>query len=398
MPPLKLLLRGRDGVSLLNGPSGAKGLDDKAASSSFGADSEFPASPCVLSEFSKCGRYLAQTLPGVGIEIRRTDGSAGSVKIADLEGSRVQRLAWSPRSTFLVTWHPFVALEDGADVSKVGNLRVYDVSTGDFIKAFSLKKITSNGWPYIQWSADESLAMQMVTNEIHVFDGKNIGGPFIGKIASPGITAMAVSPSPALPIKVAMFTPEAKGRPGNVRISQFPPLASASASKSFFEAQDVTLDWAPDGSAVLISTSTDVDATGASYYGSTGLYLLHADGSFDASVALQKGPISDAKWSPSGKHFVVISGSMPAEAVLFDGKAKPLFSFGAAHRSVVSFSPHGRFLCLAGFGNLAGDMDFWDTNKNKKIGSSNAHCAVTYGWSPDSRFFMTATCAPRSTL
>jgi len=71
---------------------------------------------------------------------------------------------------------------------------------------------------------------------------------------------------------------------------------------------------------------------------------------------LKEGPVSDAKWSPTSRGFVVICGTMPAMATLYDIKAKPVFNFGCAHRSVVSWSPHGRFLCLAGFGNLAGDM------------------------------------------
>ena len=50
---------------------------------------------------------------------------------------------------------------------------------------------------------------------------------------------------------------------------------------------------------------------------------------------------------------------------------------------------------LVGLGNLAGEMDFWDVNRKKVMGSTTSHCAVAYGWSPDSRWFMTATCAPR---
>lgn len=268
-----------------------------------------------------------------------------------------------------------------------------------------------------------------MTNEVRVFDGLNLEGGFIGKVQVPDIAAMSISPDVALPIKIAVFVPEAKGRPATVKIVQFPQIATAIASKTFFDAQNVQFEWSPNGAAVLVKTSTgrpilaqcttplsflplcllpalpapfldtnipDVDSTGASYYGSTGLYLLHANGKYEAGVATQKeGPISDAKWSPASKGFVVIAGTMPAQATLFDMQAKPVFNFGCAHRSAVSWSPHGRFLCLAGFGNLAGDMDFWDMNKQKKMGSSNSHCAVTHGWSPCSRFFMTATCAPR---
>ncbi|CAN0252943.1 unnamed protein product, partial [Ectocarpus sp. 13 AM-2016] len=76
-------------------------------------------------------------------------------------------------------------------------------------------------------------------------------------------------------------------------------------------------------------------------------------------------------------------------------QGEPTFEFGSAHRNTISWSPHGRFLLLAGLGNLAGEMDFWDVNRKKVMGSTSSHCAVAYGWSPDSRWFLTATCAPR---
>ena len=89
---------------------------------------------------------------------------------------------------------------------------------------------------------------------------------------------------------------------------------------------------------------------------------------------------------------------MPSHCTFYDGKGTPIYEFGAAHRNTISWAPHGRFLCLAGFGNLAGEMDFYDTNKKThmiKMGSNSAHCTIKFGWSPDSRYFMTSTLAPR---
>ena len=48
------------------------------------------------------------------------------------------------------------------------------------------------------------------------------------------------------------------------------------------------MDWSPNGEAVLVKTHTDVDATGASYYGSTGLYILPASGGYEGEVVVQK--------------------------------------------------------------------------------------------------------------
>ena len=86
---------------------------------------------------------------------------------------------------------------------------------------------------------------------------------------------------------------------------------------------------------------------------------------------------------------------VPEYAVSSHTQGEPTFEFCSAHRNTISWSPHGRFLLLAGLGNLAGEMDFWDVNRKKIMGSTSSHCAVAFGWSPDSRWFMTATCAPR---
>ena len=106
---------------------------------------------------------------------------------------------------------------------------------------------------------------------------------------------------------------------------------------------------------------------------------------------------------------------------LFNLKAEPVMSFGSARQHHFVVAPR-RFVVLAGFGNLSGGMDFWDRNKKKKLGSTNttrceirsniratltvrppsrprpprpASPAVAYGWAPDSRYFVTATLAPR---
>jgi hypothetical protein len=89
--------------------------------------------------------------------------------------------------------------------------------------------------------------------------------------------------------------------------------------------------------------------------------------------------------------FVVAAGKMPCNVTLYNTKAENVHEFGAAHRNVISWSPHGRFLVVAGFGNLAGEMDFYDTLRLRKIGTNTAHCSVTYGWSPCSRYARTHT-------
>jgi translation initiation factor 2A len=82
----------------------------------------------------------------------------------------------------------------------------------------------------------------------------------------------------------------------------------------------VRLLWNSTGSALLAETASDTDASNQSYYGETKLHFLAADGSAEGLVALKEGPVHDVQWSPSGQHFMVIAGFMPAKTILFDAK------------------------------------------------------------------------------
>lgn len=102
-----------------------------------------------------------------------------------------------------------------------------------------------------------------------------------------------------------------------------------------------------------------------------------------------KGPVHDFKWSYDNEHFCVVSGYMPAHSVLFNKIGEPVFEFGAHHRSSIYFSNLNRFLILAGFGNLNGDIDIWDLKDKKKVGTCKSLSAYNCIWSDDGRKFMT---------
>ena len=217
------------------------------------------------------------------------------------------------------------------------------------------------------------------------------------------------------------FVPNSKDRPARVSLHKYPSKVPPNAttypsllSKSLYQADDVTVHWSPKGDAALTALQTSVDTSGESYYGSTTLFLLDEAASDVVSVPLPNnstGPVLDVAWMPNPTKppcFAVISGRMPAMASLHHGStAEPLFLFGNAHRNTIAWSEHGRFVCLAGFGNLAGGMTFWDRNKQKPIPQYDAEtgvpiqpevkasCTVGYGWSADSRMFVVSTTSPR---
>lgn len=101
-------------------------------------------------------------------------------------------------------------------------------------------------------------------------------------------------------------------------------------------------------------------------------------------------------WSPNSKEFGVVYGYMPAKTTIFNVRAVPQHSFNLGPRNTILFSPHGRFVIVAGFGNLAGQMDIYDLEKNyAKVCTIEASNASVCEWSPDGQHILTATTSPR---
>lgn len=55
--------------------------------------------------------------------------------------------------------------------------------------------------------------------------------------------------------------------------------------------------------------------------------------------ASQEGPVHDVQWSPSGDHFVTVSGYMPAKTSLFSSKCRLLYDLGPGPYNMVRWNP-----------------------------------------------------------
>ena len=401
-PPLKILVRERNGMAVYHGPPSVTpegGLPAPAACVSVdtaNALSAIPLPPRLAPVFSPDGSVVCLVRSeGQPIHLYRTDSGAAVAEIPCLDALLVY---FSPRGSYLVTFsRPTKGREDG---TIEGNLRIWDASSGQLLSTHASKPQKRDS---LQWTSDEGLCCKLVTNEVQVYPGRLEGDvAMLGRVRHPGATQFRLCPAPtAAGCTVCIFQAESSGNPARAALYYFNSSDGSSApgpSRTMFSASECHMHWNLPGSALLVHTHSDVDKSNTSYYGATGLFLLttSALGELTDKVAQSKdGPIHDVQWSPLGDRFILAAGSMPSQCTMYDSRAQVVYEFGAAHRNTVSWSPHGRFLCLAGFGNLAGEMDFYDMSKLKKIGSNTAHCSVSYGWSPDSRYFLTATLAPR---
>lgn len=325
--------------------------------------------------------------------------------VCEVNGIKGAALALSPLGTYLVVWTRFVK-------GKGPNMIVYDATSGKETARIFERSFSRQNWPSLRWNKDETVAAKCVTNQVQFFDGH----PFTGKTRSaihvPGVSAFAMSDS--TPMRVATFTPERKGTSASVAVYLYPDAATPAPSssdvstgekkrkpkpinaKSFFKAQDATMSFSKSGSYVICRTSTDIDRSGGSYYGAIFAYLLSCRGrGVEDSCALPE-HCQTVAWSTVDDEFVAVTGKMPSTAALYNFRGNKVQDLGRVARNTVSWSPHGRFFCVAGFGSLQGSMDFYDRTTMKKIGETTAGSPPTWwGWSHDSRCFLTATLFPR---
>ena len=331
--------------------------------------------------------------------------------------AKVQMFHQSPSGAYLLTWERWYE-------HATQNLKLWNANTGTLIASFTQRALKREGWPYLQWTANEEYAFLLTTNEVRVFTAAAFADDevrYTDKLRIAGISSLSVPATASADniqkYRFTSFCPGTKDKPARAGLHQYTPgdeqASKAPAypsllSKSLFQAEEMKVHWSPVGDAALITMQTSVDASGESYYGSSQLFLLSATATDVTAVPLpQEGPVHDVQWMPNPDKppcFVLVAGKMPAMASLHHGQScKPVFLFGNAHRNTIDWAPHGRFVLLAGFGNLAGGMNFWDRNKMKLIphyapntGSNlRSEAVVGHGWSPDSRLFCVSTTTPR---
>ena len=378
-------IRDQHGTSMRTGPTPG----DKTYALPAVADSFSIANARMDVEYSSTGDF-ALAIDSENGAVNVYDASTGKA-MCSLPTRGAGAASFSPSGAYVQTWEKLTEELQNSG----GNLRVWNAQTGEFLAGFSQKAFSKDAWPYVKWSSDEVIACLQITNGIHLYNGKDIGKGVISKIAQEKLKSFSISPGSA-PYRIATFAPEIKDQPAVMKLFSYPNLTEPVATKKMFRASDAEFLWSPTGSAVLIRTSTDVDASGGSYYGESKLTFISSDGKNEGIVALSKdGPVHDIAWSPSGKEFVVVYGFMPAKATLFDFKCNAVFDYGTGSRNTVSWAPHGRFMLLGGFGNISGHLELWDNNKKKQLCTTRVPDSTNWSWSPCSRFLLFATLFPR---
>jgi len=354
---------------------------------------------CRCALYSGNGQVFAYTQPS---EVVILDTSSQAQLYHRIEIPDVFDLSFSPKGTYLCLWcKPVLLNKENGTWNK--NLKIFNIKSKAIIAEWSAKH--QNGWKP-QFTSEETLLSRGVNNrEIQFFEVVadsdseiNMNQPsFKYKLEDAKGTFQNFQISPGKNPSVAVFVPEKSGKPASVLIYNIPNFNQPVCFKNFFKAERCSLKWNSLGTALLALASTDHDTSNKSYYGETNLYLLGIAGSYNSRIDLTKeGPIHDITWSPTAREFAVSYGYMPSETTFFDARGNAIHSLPTASRNTILYSPHAKFVLVAGFGNLQGTVDVYDRqNKFSKVVSFEASNTSVCEWSPCGRYILTATTSPR---
>eukprot|EP00747_Dinoflagellata_sp_TGD_P163880 gnl/TRDRNA2_/TRDRNA2_183071_c0_seq1.p1 gnl/TRDRNA2_/TRDRNA2_183071_c0~~gnl/TRDRNA2_/TRDRNA2_183071_c0_seq1.p1 ORF type:complete len:643 (+),score=146.74 gnl/TRDRNA2_/TRDRNA2_183071_c0_seq1:118-2046(+) len=288
------------------------------------------------------------------------------------------------------------------------NVHVWGVTgknAGNKLHSLCLKQYTSGSLPceMIQWTVNDTTCLELVPGRgVKIWDGDLSSKDEDAKevmIAEKNCAHFAISPVETKgACYVACSVPEINNRVAKVSVYHLSDPNKATINVDLpAKVKDTKLLWNAEGSIVLALATSDVDETGSSYFGSSSLYWIRADGKGQMQIyGAADGLVQDLAWAPTTNEFMVIVGMLPATVALHDGKTgKQTSKLGESRRNTIKWNKFGRFVTVGGFGALPGDLDIFDRSCQETVSSFRAPIAVDTAWGPDGRHFLTCTVAPR---
>lgn len=109
-----------------------------------------------------------------------------------------------------------------------------------------------------------------------------------------------------------------------------------------------------------------------------------------SEIVTYNGVLHNVSINELTQQLIVISGKMPAHAVLYDSFAKPTRILCHDFKNKGYFSPDFQYYSIAAFGNLNGQIQIWRMKDMKLVGQCTSSFSSFFKWSPDGKYFLTA--------
>lgn len=341
----------------------------------------------LVAFYTKSGIQSTE-FPDKFVQICLFDAQNGTTKqIQQLQFPNILNVMFSPKGTFFAV---ILRRNSVTEEQKIPLVQVYQTG-GGLVRSFdyAVSKV-----PELFWSEDETVFACSYSNGVRFYKTKPDGTIEESQVELQNLLACAFASVPGS-IRFAVVHNDKSSEAKKMKIFDYSNLTKPIAYRPVMVGESFTIKISPSGkSAIAVGLKNQSDET---YFGESFAYYLNVQG--QQKLPLKKnGPIHYIEYSNSGDRFVTIAGHVPPSVAVHYEKLGTNFEIGQFSLNSARFSCSSNLVAFGGFGNFAGQIKVFDTQKRTTVSNGEALYTSEWGWSPCGRLFLTAVLYPKMTV
>lgn len=293
---------------------------------------------------------------------------------------QVKLIDFSPNETYLVTWSDVATFE--------GSVIVWDIKAGEKMRAFDIKEAPA--WPALKWSHDDKYLARMKEDhsQISVFTTPSMTLLDKKHLKIKDVQDFQWSPTDNV---ISYWIPEFGDQPARVCLMAM-PSREVIKSANIFQVKECKMSWQKSGDHLCVSVERWTKSKKQTY---TQFMLFHMRTKLIAQDLVEvKEKIQHFDWEPTGSKFAVVFGEPPRIALsvysIAAGKVTLLKTIDRITANALFWSPRGRYLVVAGLGQMQGVLEFIDTNDMSTMSTGEHFMASEVEWDPSGRYVVSS--------
>jgi translation initiation factor 3 subunit B len=311
--------------------------------------------------------------------------------------SAVKFIEISPCEKYIVT----LSADAPANPQDPQAIIIWDIKTGEKKRGFDVNEgEQERGWPVFKWSHDDKYCARLIHKKAGPDGGK--AEDMISIYETPGMhlldkKSLKISEvqdfswSPTDNV-VAYWTPEIGERPARLSITAIPSREELT-SKNFVQVKECKLVWQKSGDHLCVAVERHNKRKTATYWNFCLFHMREKLIPCDIVELEERVKLGHCAWEPTGTKFAIIHGEAPRICCsvydLADGKVTLVKCLDKVQANHISWSPRGRYLILAGLGQMQGVFEFIDTATMEPMNQGEHFMASEVLWDPTGRYVIT---------
>jgi len=340
-------------------------------------------------QWSPRGTFLA-TFHRLGIVLW---GGPSWKRLLKISHGGVRLMDFSPNERFLVTWSP--------EADQTQALIVWDVKSGKELRRFQGNKDGDEMvWPAFQWSHDDQFFARLGDDCIYVYE--SVSMKLIKdkqdkrtSVHIDGVHQFIWSPTDNY---VSLWVPEHLNQPAKVVLMELPSRTEL-RQKNLFSVADLRMTWHDQGHFLCVK----VDKHSKSKKTLNSAFELFRMRDKDVPIEVQEfskdTTILAFGWEPKGIRFGIIhtEGQSNRTDVSFysmgskyNGRVSLIKTLEKKPATLLFWSPAGSIVLMASLKGTSGALEWVDVNTMQTIGEAEHFMCSDIEWDPTGRFVATS--------